>query len=268
MSKERFHQLFLKLLYHHFFFTFQPFSARHFLFMHLLFTIQFKHSPVRFPIDQSARNILLLTPNNQPLTVQFQINILDKLRDVIQRAKVEIVMALGQNNNQCAYIDIFDNLLTGFDVDFYQHFENKPGLTIDSTNDISIYQYYRQLGGDSSLTDIGFYFRYMTSYQQMARINYISDHYFHQQVHNNNNNIVNDDDHGPAFDAAGPAFDAAAERSTLLCVICMEQNREIVTMPCRHLSMCSCCAGTVSDMGNSSCPICRCAIVDTVTVYI
>jgi len=42
----------------------------------------------------------------------------------------------------------------------------------------------------------------------------------------------------------------------LECLICMEQTRDTVVLPCRHLCMCATCAATFR-LRTSNCPVCR-----------
>ena len=47
------------------------------------------------------------------------------------------------------------------------------------------------------------------------------------------------------------------------CVVCLARPREVVLLPCRHLSLCAVCAASVS-----VCPMCRGAVEDTMLVFV
>ena len=47
------------------------------------------------------------------------------------------------------------------------------------------------------------------------------------------------------------------------CVVCIERNKCIVLMPCKHLCVCELCASTCS----GRCPICRAVIESEMRVY-
>ena len=55
--------------------------------------------------------------------------------------------------------------------------------------------------------------------------------------------------------------------TTLTCVICMENDRNILFEPCHHLCCCSSCIGQMIDRSNFNCPICRVSIEQTVEIY-
>jgi hypothetical protein len=46
------------------------------------------------------------------------------------------------------------------------------------------------------------------------------------------------------------------------CVVCFDQQRSILLLPCRHMVLCSACILQVT-----ACPLCRCAFQSTVTVF-
>jgi len=52
-------------------------------------------------------------------------------------------------------------------------------------------------------------------------------------------------------------------REENLCKICFERNKCILTLPCKHISMCDVCA----DMVNDVCPICRTTIDSKMKVF-
>ncbi|XP_032241899.1 uncharacterized protein LOC5516260 [Nematostella vectensis] len=58
------------------------------------------------------------------------------------------------------------------------------------------------------------------------------------------------------------------ERDKTLCVICAEQPKQILIMPCRHMCLCSVCADTLLTHWNRrACPLCRCRIRSLIEVY-
>ena len=61
--------------------------------------------------------------------------------------------------------------------------------------------------------------------------------------------------------AAGPEASEAAE-----CVICMDQRKNHVLVPCGHLCVCQACADRIMAEGET-CPICRTAVREAVAVY-
>ena len=61
--------------------------------------------------------------------------------------------------------------------------------------------------------------------------------------------------------AAGTEASEAAE-----CVICMDQRKNHVLVPCGHLCVCQACAERITEEGET-CPICRTAVREAVAVY-
>ncbi|XP_059486153.1 uncharacterized protein LOC132202879 isoform X2 [Neocloeon triangulifer] len=47
-----------------------------------------------------------------------------------------------------------------------------------------------------------------------------------------------------------------SERESKLCVICMEVEKCVMLMPCRHICMCQLCSATIAST-SSTCPVCR-----------
>ncbi|CAB3361008.1 Hypothetical predicted protein [Cloeon dipterum] len=56
------------------------------------------------------------------------------------------------------------------------------------------------------------------------------------------------------------------EQEEKLCVVCLEQNKCVILMPCRHLCMCLDCSAILSNT-TSLCPICRTYYERAVPVY-
>lgn len=51
-----------------------------------------------------------------------------------------------------------------------------------------------------------------------------------------------------------------------LCVVCMERNKCVVSMPCRHMSTCQKC-NSILELYNRNCPICRSQVLYRIHVY-
>mmetsp|Transcript_2716 Transcript_2716/g.3810 ORF Transcript_2716/g.3810 Transcript_2716/m.3810 type:complete len:201 (+) Transcript_2716:45-647(+) len=50
------------------------------------------------------------------------------------------------------------------------------------------------------------------------------------------------------------------------CVVCQDEFKTVVLLPCRHLCLCLSCSHAVIQKGN--CPLCRTAIKDSLSVFI
>jgi Zinc finger, C3HC4 type (RING finger) len=258
------------------------------------FLLHLKHSPVHFPHAITAPNMLLMTPDNNALVIEAPIRVNDTMSEAIKKAKLAVIIALGLTNDLISNIDIFDNVAHDYDIQLFGNVENKPGISdsTDDNNNISITEYYRQR--NIELSEVGFYFRYMTSYQRHARMEAINQYYLEQ---NNINNIINNNinhhilhHHHPqqhqqqqhqqqqhqqqqqSYENNSTETPTNMETSILrhssttptLCIICLENDRRVVLMPCRHLSMCVHCAESVT----STCPVCRCDIEGQLTVFV
>mmetsp|Transcript_20806 Transcript_20806/g.43465 ORF Transcript_20806/g.43465 Transcript_20806/m.43465 type:complete len:97 (+) Transcript_20806:72-362(+) len=57
---------------------------------------------------------------------------------------------------------------------------------------------------------------------------------------------------------------ATEGRSEKLCCVCMEKERQVLLMPCRHLCVCRGCS---EDARLLDCPICRSDISERMVVY-
>jgi Zinc finger, C3HC4 type (RING finger) len=53
--------------------------------------------------------------------------------------------------------------------------------------------------------------------------------------------------------------------SQMVCPICMERNKNILFMPCRHLACCSTCGINTSVQ---NCPICRGTITERIAIFV
>uniref|UniRef100_A0A6B2LQ64 RING-type domain-containing protein n=1 Tax=Arcella intermedia TaxID=1963864 RepID=A0A6B2LQ64_9EUKA len=51
------------------------------------------------------------------------------------------------------------------------------------------------------------------------------------------------------------------------CVICLDEKREHVLVPCGHLCICSSCSGPFSKTQPHICPVCRAPFTATYKVY-
>ncbi|TRY76940.1 hypothetical protein TCAL_14706 [Tigriopus californicus] len=58
------------------------------------------------------------------------------------------------------------------------------------------------------------------------------------------------------------------EREDKLCVICQDQEKCIMILPCRHLCICQGCQGALLQAQNKSCPICRRMVRQTIKAYL
>jgi Zinc finger, C3HC4 type (RING finger) len=52
------------------------------------------------------------------------------------------------------------------------------------------------------------------------------------------------------------------------CIICMKNIRSIVSLPCKHVSMCSTCHESMPGSQKDKCPICKVDINGVVRLYI
>lgn len=43
----------------------------------------------------------------------------------------------------------------------------------------------------------------------------------------------------------------------ILCIVCTERPRSVLTLPCRHLVMCAACLNRLYEKGPVECPMCR-----------
>jgi len=55
------------------------------------------------------------------------------------------------------------------------------------------------------------------------------------------------------------------EKESKLCVVCCENEKSCLLLPCRHLCCCEKCG---KDRRLKQCPICRCDIDDTVNIFL
>ena len=54
-----------------------------------------------------------------------------------------------------------------------------------------------------------------------------------------------------------------SNRDVLLCVVCMEREKKVLLLPCKHVCMCKVCSDEIV-AGSAQCPVCREHIVDSI----
>ena len=55
-------------------------------------------------------------------------------------------------------------------------------------------------------------------------------------------------------------------RSDMLCVVCMEREKKVVLLPCKHMCMCKVCtAEIIAD--SARCPVCREHVADSFEAF-
>ena len=59
-----------------------------------------------------------------------------------------------------------------------------------------------------------------------------------------------------------PDREPSAEEEANACVVCLDACKNTVLLPCRHMCVCSACAGELS-----VCPLCRSEVRDQMQVY-
>ncbi|KAK8721116.1 hypothetical protein OTU49_012928, partial [Cherax quadricarinatus] len=57
------------------------------------------------------------------------------------------------------------------------------------------------------------------------------------------------------------------EREDRLCVVCQDQVKCVILLPCRHLCLCDACRSAIITRDNT-CPVCRRPIIQTLRVYV
>jgi hypothetical protein len=86
-----------------------------------------------------------------------------------------------------------------------------------------------------------------------------------RSMHRNNSEVSQEVESGSVNSHQG---DRESERS--LCVICQDQIKSVLVLPCRHLCMCIDCAHTIADGipgQRRTCPLCRTAIRTIMNIY-
>ena len=46
------------------------------------------------------------------------------------------------------------------------------------------------------------------------------------------------------------------------CVICMDERKSVVLLPCKHMCVCSACAEQLTRVKSACCPVCRTVVAD------
>ena len=70
--------------------------------------------------------------------------------------------------------------------------------------------------------------------------------------------------------AACSASHSSAQDTKGVCIVCMEAEKSVGLMPCRHLCMCKGCTDKLiaqSGRQKAMCPICRNPIMDTIEMF-
>ena len=62
--------------------------------------------------------------------------------------------------------------------------------------------------------------------------------------------------------AAAPEIVHTDNNCRWLCVVCLEEEKEVLLLPCSHLCLCSACAQSIM-ASTKQCPVCRSAIATT-----
>lgn len=57
------------------------------------------------------------------------------------------------------------------------------------------------------------------------------------------------------------------QREKQLCVVCLNEERTVILMPCRHFALCNRCVGTLLQQQQQTCPMCRHIIFEVISVY-
>lgn len=57
------------------------------------------------------------------------------------------------------------------------------------------------------------------------------------------------------------------EREKQLCVVCLNEARSVILLPCRHFALCTQCLGTLFQQQRQTCPMCRHTIYEAIPVY-
>ena len=59
--------------------------------------------------------------------------------------------------------------------------------------------------------------------------------------------------------------------SNSMCIVCMEEEKSVLLMPCKHLCMCKGCTDKLvaqSGRHKAMCPVCRNLIIDTIEAFV
>jgi hypothetical protein len=64
---------------------------------------------------------------------------------------------------------------------------------------------------------------------------------------------------------AAPPAPPAPDPEALICVVCLEAQRAVVLLPCRHFVTCATCAATLPQP--RLCPMCRVPVADVMPLF-
>lgn len=75
--------------------------------------------------------------------------------------------------------------------------------------------------------------------------------------------------HAPSLSSQQPSTSITYCRPDQLCVVCMEREKRVVLLPCKHCCMCKECTDQIVAHGcdQAQCPVCRQLIVDTLEPF-
>ena len=82
-----------------------------------------------------------------------------------------------------------------------------------------------------------------------------------------------------ALQTTADSHAAASSASTIsskqdskgVCIVCMEEEKSVLLMPCKHLCMCKGCTDKLiaqSGRRKAMCPVCRNLIMDTIEAFV
>ena len=71
-----------------------------------------------------------------------------------------------------------------------------------------------------------------------------------------------------SLDAGGASGSSAAASGEHDCVVCLDEQKSVLIMPCRHLCLCEACAVQVMSAPLVRCPVCRGKVASIIATYI
>ena len=102
----------------------------------------------------------------------------------------------------------------------------------------------------------------MRAAAKSAQLDCLEDHMIAQALQN-----TTDNDHEASFSSA---LITPQDPERMLCVVCMEREKSVVLMPCKHLCICKWCVDQLiaqSGRKKAMCPVCRELIKDTIKPF-
>ena len=101
----------------------------------------------------------------------------------------------------------------------------------------------------------------MRAAAKSAHLDCLEDHMTAQALQNTTNN-----DHETSFSSA---LIKPQDPERMLCVVCMEREKRVVLLPCKHCCMCKECTDQIVAhwRDQAQCPVCRQLIVDTLEPF-